>query len=144
MSKVTIAILAKEAEQKRGLKMVVEAVYKERIIKAFHGEESIKKLADAYVKTNGIDLERLFCEVALFDDEDEEVAFEELYRREKRKFEAEFLKKHVKHLEGKHVADWLATEAALEVVYDPDLTENRKLMEGIGADPSIEGIKAPK
>ena len=130
---------------KNRLTKVVRVVFEDRIVKACN-EDSIYRLADVYVETRGIGLESMFEEVdfdAVTRGEKKvnQGELEELFRSERRKFEAEFIKKHLIDLDGGIFAEWIAGEAALEAVQNPDLEENRKLMEALGADTSIKGIK---
>lgn len=139
-------IMKKVADQEI-LRRTVLPVFEDRIAKACN-PDSIIRMADIYAETQGIQLYQMFEEVnfteATRKEEDLELKQEELtdlYYAERRKFDAEFIKKHMTDLDGGIFAQWLASDAAIEAVRDPDLKENRKLMEALGADISIKGIK---
>jgi hypothetical protein len=133
----------KAASKTDALRKAVQLVFEDRIAKAC-SLQTIIKFADAYANNNGIGIEQLFEEVDFYEIDNENLTQEELagsYYTAKREFEAKFIKEHMTNLHGRIFGRWLAHDAAFEAVQDPDVNENRKLMDALGADININGIK---
>jgi hypothetical protein len=148
MSGLTLAEIERRAEQDRLIR-AVESVFADRITTALDSDTGgVGKLAEAMKEPRGVSvdmfLEEEFAWNSGFDDKEEDGERErllELYHVEKRRFEAEFMKKHMQKVPSRVFANIIASDAAMEAVRDPDLEENRKLMKALNASISIQGIK---
>jgi hypothetical protein len=118
---------------------LIRAVYEDRIAKAFN-KDSVARMAEVYPDLSNVRLESYFEEVDFEGSGEEELL--DFYYKERRKFEADFMKKHMTNVRAASIARWLGGDAAAEREHEsvPD-SHHLLMMKALGADTDVQGIR---